>query len=237
MTADGNPTAAPTPDAGPWAGIRHRIQNRVSSHGMSLRRPPRFEDLRLILGSLRWTRPYFEAWKAARQSSGPGWRWIPVLETPALRCGLIRLEPHGRIPPHDHTDMRGVLMVTEGCVRVFRYVVHGSVPAPGEVVQLRSYPGRLLQEGDGSRVDGFAGDVHGLENPGSGAAVMLDLIWHGGGRPERHYFVCHRPAPRSAAQTAALTPATVVSESRVRGMHESGGDAIEPCTTCWGGCT
>jgi hypothetical protein len=146
-----------------------------------------------------------------RAAGARDWGWEPLYEDRYLRCGLLWFGPGGRLPLHDHQDMLGILIGLTGELEVERYDLPPSPPREGHVL-LTGGTRTVLRRDDISVVDGPRGNIHGLRNATPHPTFVLDALWHGGRRVQRHLFF------PTGSRALERLPAMKLRECRVRDL-------------------
>lgn len=151
----------------------------------------------------------------AKAAASQDWGWHALYENPYVRCGLLWLGPGASLPLHDHGDMLSLMLGLVGELEVERY---DAPPQPGSEdghVLLHGGVRSTLRRGGISIVDGPKGNIHGFVNASLAPVVVLDALWHGGQRVQRHLFF-----PTSSHPAESLS-AIRLCECRV---HELGAE-------------
>lgn len=99
----------------------------------------------------------------SRPSSVQPWGWYPLVETEALRLGLLVVHRFGRIPLHDHPGAHGAQCVISGRVRIQQFDEPPDSKLSGNLRSLKLAVDRELDEGGTASFAPDRRNIHGLE--------------------------------------------------------------------------
>ena len=143
-----------------------------------------------IHSELRNRRQYLIAVESASRfipNSSRHWGWSILLDTPALRIGLISLHRSHPIPLHDHPGTHGVLKVISGSLRVQQYQL---LPGSGHhhsIVSLQRISDSVLKKSECSTFSPSCQDIHALEADGC-RCLLLDILLNPYKPEERSWY-------------------------------------------------
>ncbi len=127
------------------------------------------------------------------------WGWHPLVETEALRAGLLVVYRFGRIPLHDHPGAHGAQRVIAGRVRIQQFEEQPRFKPSGSLRSLKLTVDRELGEGGTASFAPDRRNVHGLETVWPRAVLLTaTALPHREGERAWYYPVPLRPPDRSS---------------------------------------
>jgi len=108
----------------------------------------------------------------SRPSTVQPWGWHPLVETEALRAGLLVVYRFGRIPLHDHPGAHGAQRVVAGRVRIRQFEEQPRSKPSGNLRSLKLSVDRELGEGGTASFAPDKRNIHGLETEWPRAVLL-----------------------------------------------------------------
>ena len=172
----------------------------------------------------------FQGVLAAAARSPPSmvqpWGWLPLIETEALRVGLLVVYRFGRIPLHDHPCARGAQRVVAGRVRIRQLEEQAHSKPSGNLRSLKLAVDRELDEGGTASFTQDTLNIHGFETV-SPRAVLLTATAPPHRDEERAWYY---PVPLRLPERSSILANRVCRRPSLERIRKNRGQDGEPAS-------
>lgn len=115
------------------------------------------------------------------------WDWFSLHKNEDCKAGLLTIHPYRPLPPHDHPDTSGLLVVLDGHIIEHSYCM-GTDPEPGGTLELIHEQTNYLSPGQFTVFGARENRIHSLSTAGR-PAQALSVQYHPDGETRHNWYL------------------------------------------------